>query len=72
MAFNYLLNKNMDPYEATAIVGAIENHEEEYGEAVNHIAAALILADKSDVSYSKTKAFTELILKKPSIKGGGK
>lgn len=55
MAFNYLLNKNMDPYEAAAIVGAIGNHEEEYGEAVNYIAAALILADKSDVHRSRAR-----------------
>ncbi len=55
MALNYLLNKGMDPYEAAAIVGAIGNHEEEYGEAVNSIAAALILADKSDVHRSRAR-----------------
>lgn len=55
MALNYLLNKGMDPYEAAAVVGAIGNHEEEYGEAVNHIAAALILADKSDVHRSRAR-----------------
>ncbi len=55
MALNYLLSKEMDPYEAAAIVGAIGNHEEECGEAVNNIAAALIIADKSDVHRSRAR-----------------
>ncbi len=55
MVFNYLLDKKMDPYEAATIVGAIGNHEEEYGEAVNNVAAALILADKSDVHRSRAR-----------------
>ncbi len=55
MVFNYLLGKEMDPYEAATIVGAIGNHEEECGEAVNNIAAALILADKSDVHRSRAR-----------------
>ena len=55
MVFNYLLDKKMDPYEAAAIVGAIGNHEEECGEAVNNIAAAVILADKSDVHRSRAR-----------------
>lgn len=44
------------PYDEVAmIVGAIGNHEEQYGEAVNRVAAALILADKSDVHRTRVR-----------------
>lgn len=55
MALNYLLSNTMDPSDAATIAGAIGNHEEEYGEAVNVIAAAVILADKSDVHRSRVR-----------------
>lgn len=55
IALNYLLQKGMEPSEAATVVGAIGNHEEEYGEAVNNVAAALILADKSDVHRSRVR-----------------
>jgi metal-dependent HD superfamily phosphatase/phosphodiesterase len=55
MALNYLLDKGFDPSEAATMVGAIGNHEEECGEAVNPVAAALILADKSDVHRSRVR-----------------
>lgn len=55
IALNYLLERGMDPLEAASIVGAIGNHEEECGEAVNSIAAAVILADKSDVHRSRVR-----------------
>lgn len=41
--------------EVATIVGAIGNHEEQYGEAVNKVAAALILADKSDVHRTRVR-----------------
>lgn len=44
------------PYEEIAtVIAAIGNHEEEYGHAVNAVAAALILADKSDVHRSRVR-----------------
>lgn len=55
LALNYLLSKGMDPLDAASIAGAIGNHEEESGEAVNAIAAAVILADKSDVHRSRVR-----------------
>ncbi len=55
MALNYLLPNGFDPAEAAIIAGAIGNHEEESGEAVNNVAAALILADKSDVHRSRVR-----------------
>ncbi|PWK08981.1 HD domain-containing protein [Tumebacillus permanentifrigoris] len=45
----------MDYDEVATIVGAVGNHEEQYGEAVNIVAAALILADKSDVHRSRVR-----------------
>jgi uncharacterized protein len=55
IALNYLLEKGFDPGEAATMVGAIGNHEEECGEAVNNVSAALILADKSDVHRSRVR-----------------
>lgn len=49
MAFNILSRLGMPPEEIALVVSAIGNHEEERGNAVNPVAAALILADKSDV-----------------------
>jgi len=55
IAENILSNHEYDlPYhEIAAIVSAIGNHDEETGRPVNIIAAALILADKSDVRRSR-------------------
>ncbi len=41
--------------EIVDVMAAIGNHEEEYGEPVSDIAAALILGDKSDVHYSRVR-----------------
>ena len=45
----------MDYAEIALITAAIGNHEEEYGQAVNSIASALILADKSDVHRGRVR-----------------
>lgn len=56
LAFNILLDMNMDPEEIATIIGAIGNHEEQArGNSVNNVAAALILADKSDVHRSRVR-----------------
>jgi hypothetical protein len=56
MAFRILLDMGMDPEEIAIIMGAIGNHEEHAGgRSVNNIAAALILADKSDVKRSRVR-----------------
>lgn len=56
IAFNVLLDLNMEPDEIATIMGAIGNHEENAGgQAVNNVAAALILADKSDVHRSRVR-----------------
>ena len=41
--------------EYTEVMAAIGNHEEEYGEPVSDVAAAVILADKSDVDRSRVR-----------------
>ena len=49
MAFRILDDMDMDPAEIAEIVTAIGNHDEGTGKPVSPMAAALILADKSDV-----------------------
>ncbi|WP_172674119.1 HD domain-containing protein [Syntrophomonas palmitatica] len=56
IAFNLLLDMGMAPEEIAIIMGAIGNHEEQaQGHSVNNVAAALILADKSDVHRSRVR-----------------
>lgn len=55
LATMILLKAGMDPSEVATIAGAIGNHEEQVGQAVNNVAAALILADKSDVHRSRVR-----------------
>ena len=55
MAFRILDKMGMPAEDISAIVTAIGNHDEGTGVPVNHIAAALILADKSDVRRSRVR-----------------
>ena len=55
MAFRILDNLGMDPSDIAVIVSAIGNHDEGTGIPVHPIAAALILADKSDVRRSRVR-----------------
>ena len=55
MAFRILRELNMPPEEVSTIVTAIGNHDEGTGIAVNPVAAALILADKTDVRRSRVR-----------------
>ncbi len=45
----------MPPDEIVEVMCAIGNHEEEYGEPVSALAAAVIIADKSDVHRSRVR-----------------
>ena len=45
----------MDPEEISTIITAIGNHDEHTAEPVNPIAAALIIADKTDVRRSRVR-----------------
>lgn len=51
----FLRELGMPPDEVALILSAVGNHEEEVGEPVNEIAAALILADKSDVHRTRVR-----------------
>ena len=55
MAFRILDNLGMDASEIAEIVTAIGNHDEGTGVPVSDIAAAIILADKSDVRRSRVR-----------------
>ena len=55
MAFRILDNLDCPPEEIATIVTAIGNHDEGTGQPVNAVAAALILADKSDVRRSRVR-----------------
>ncbi len=55
MAFRILDNLNASAEDTATIVTAIGNHDEGTAVPVNHIAAALILADKSDVRNSRVR-----------------
>lgn len=55
MAFRILDNLGMEAEEIATVVTAIGNHDEGVGIPVNPVAAALILADKSDVRRSRVR-----------------
>ena len=55
MAFRILDNMHMDPSEIAMIISAIGNHDEGSGVPVSPMAAALILADKSDVRRNRVR-----------------
>ena len=55
MAFEILNEMKMDQNEIASVISAIGNHDEATSMAVNSIAAALILADKSDVRRSRVR-----------------
>lgn len=55
MAFQILDELKMDPNEIASVISAIGNHDEATSMPVNSIAAALILADKSDVRRSRVR-----------------
>ncbi|SHJ18225.1 HD domain-containing protein [Desulfofundulus thermosubterraneus] len=55
LAFSILNSMGMHPDEIATVISAIANHEEQYGQPVNNVAAALIVADKSDVHRSRVR-----------------
>lgn len=55
MAFRILDKMGMDPGEIADVISAIGNHDEGTAMPVNPVAAALILADKTDVRRSRVR-----------------
>lgn len=55
MAFQLLRGLDIEPEDLATVVTAIGNHDEGTGVPVDDLAAALILADKSDVRRSRVR-----------------
>lgn len=55
MAFRILEAMGADPDSVSTIVTAIGNHDESTAYPVNPVAAALIIADKTDVTYTRVR-----------------
>lgn len=55
MAFRILDKMGMDPEDTATIITAIGNHDEKTAFPVNAVAAALIIADKTDVRRSRVR-----------------
>ena len=55
MAFRLLDKIGMDPNEIALVISAIGNHDESTAAPDNAVAAALILADKTDVRRSRVR-----------------
>lgn len=55
MTFRILDHLGMPPVEVAKVISAIGNHDESTAAAVNPIAAALILADKTDVRRTRVR-----------------
>ncbi len=55
MAFRILDHMGMEPTDVAAVITAIGHHDETTAFPVNAIAAALILADKTDVRRSRVR-----------------
>jgi len=55
LAKDILRRLGMEPPEMATIMGAIGNHEEQTGEPVSDVGAALIISDKSDVHRTRVR-----------------
>ncbi len=60
MAFRLLDKMGMEAEEIAKIICAIGNHDEHTAYPVNELAAALIIADKSDVRRSRVRSKADL------------
>ncbi len=55
MSYTILTDMGMPPGEIATIIGAIGNHEEPNGVPISPVSAAVIIADKSDVHFSRVQ-----------------
>jgi hypothetical protein len=55
LASRILARLGMAPVELAIVMGAVGNHEENTGEPVSDVGAALIIADKSDVHRTRVR-----------------
>jgi len=55
LAYGVLKEMDMPPHELAEIMSGVGNHEEPYGDPFGPVAAAVIIADKSDVARSRVR-----------------
>ena len=55
ISYDILTKMNMPPDEVATVIGAIGNHEEPNGEPISRESAAVIIADKSDVHFTRVQ-----------------
>ncbi len=55
LSYSVLSEMGMPPAELAEIMSAVGNHEEQYGDPFGPVAAAVIIADKSDVARSRVR-----------------
>jgi hypothetical protein len=55
IAYHVLSEMGMPPHELAEIMAGVGNHEEQYGDPFGAVAAAVIIADKSDVARSRVR-----------------
>jgi metal-dependent HD superfamily phosphatase/phosphodiesterase len=55
MSFTILTDMKMAPGEIATVIGAVGNHEEPNGLPISPVSAAVIIADKSDVHFSRVQ-----------------
>lgn len=55
ISYDILTSMGMSPDEIATVVGAIGNHEEPEGEPISNPSAAVIIADKSDVHFTRVQ-----------------
>lgn len=55
IAYDILSDLGMPPGEIATVIGAIGNHEEPNGVPISPVSAAVIIADKSDVHFSRVQ-----------------
>src|SRR3569833_407294 len=55
MAYTILTDMGMTAPEVATVIGAVGNHEEPQGTPISAVSAAVIIADKSDVHFSRVQ-----------------
>ena len=55
LAYDVLREFDVPPRDIAEVLAAVGNHEEQYGDSVSVVSAAVILADKSDVHHSRVR-----------------
>jgi metal-dependent HD superfamily phosphatase/phosphodiesterase len=55
LAYDILREMGMPPDDLAEVMAGVGNHEEEYGEPFGDVAAAVTIADKSDVSRTRVR-----------------